>query len=219
VVEGFEADVLTGLSALALVTSFVMVSHKSLTSTIRTYAVQSVLLSAIAFLVGLFTGERHIWVIAVITLVLKGFAIPKLLNYVIEHLKIRRERESAFGIPTSLLVCGLFVLLAYAATSRLPSDETSLGRVTLAISLAIVLIGVFVMATRHKAITQTLGLLVMENGMFLAALSLTYGMPLIVELGVAFDVLVAAIILGLLLFNINKTFDTIDTRRMERLAE
>jgi hydrogenase-4 component E len=214
-----QSDILTSLSALALVSTFVMVSHKSLTPTIRTYAFQSVLLSLIAFLVGLFTGERQIWIIAAITLALKGFGIPKLLNYVIEHLKIRRERESPVGIPTSLLVCGLFVLLAYAATSRLPQGETSLGRVSLAISLAMVLIGVFIMATRHKAVTQTIGLLVMENGMFLAALSLTYGMPLIVELGVAFDVLVAAIILGILLFNINRTFDTIDTRSLERLAE
>ncbi|MFA5861694.1 MAG: hydrogenase [Candidatus Thermoplasmatota archaeon] len=214
-----QTDILTGLTALVLIMTFIMVSHKSLTPTIRTYAYQSILLSILAFLVGLFTGEHQIWIIAVVTLVLKGFAIPKLLNYIIDRLKIRRERESPLGIPTSLLACGLLVLLAYAATSRLPQAETSLGRASLGVSLSVVLIGVFIMATRRKAVTQTIGLLVMENGMFLAALSLTYGMPLIVELGVAFDVLVAAIVLGILLFNINQTFDTIDTRQMERLAE
>lgn len=217
--EPEQGALLTALSALALVSTFIMVSHKSLTPTIRTYRFQSVILSVIAFLVGLFSGEHHIWIIAAITLALKGYGIPRLLHYIIEHLKVRRERESPVGIPTSLLVCGLLVLLAYAATIRLPADDAELGRLNLAISLAMVLIGVFMMATRHKAVTQTIGLLVMENGMFLAALSLTSGMPLIVELGVAFDVLVAGIVLGILLFNINKTFDTIDTRSMERLTE
>lgn len=215
----YESEILAGLSALALVATLVMVSHKSLTPTIRTYAFQSLVLSAIAFLVGLFTGEHEIWIIAGVTLVLKAYGIPRLLNYILDHLHIRRERESRVGIPSSLLACGLLVVLAYAATAELPPGEGSLGRVGLTVSLSMVLIGVLLMATRHKAVTQTIGLLVAENGMFLAALSLTYGMPLIVELGIAVDVLVAAIVLGILLFNINKTFDTIDTRQLERLAE
>lgn len=215
----FQDDVITGLAALILITTFVMLSHKSLTPTIRTYTLQSILLSILAFLVGFFTGDHEIWIIASITLVLKGYGIPRLLNYIIEHLRIRRERESAIGIPTSLLAAGLLVLLAGAATARIPQGAESLGRASLVVSLSCVLIGIFLMATRRKAITQVIGLLVMENGMFLAALSLTYGMPLIVELGIAVDILVAAVVLGVLLFNINRTFDTIDTRQMERLAE
>ncbi|MHB8603842.1 MAG: hydrogenase [Thermoplasmatota archaeon] len=214
-----ESDVVTGLAGLVLVSTFVMMSHKSLAPTIRTYALQSMLVAAIAFLVGLFTREYRIWIIAAVTLGLKGFGIPALLDYITDRIRIKRERESAIGIPTSLLIAGAFVLLAFVATAGLTPEAARLGRLTLAASLAVVLIGLFTMATRVKAITQVLGLLVMENGMFLAALSLTYGMPLIVELGIAFDVLVAAIIVGVLIFSISQTFDTIDTKKLESLAE
>ncbi len=214
-----EAGLLDLLAALALVTTFVMISHKSLTPTIRAYGVQSAILAALAFLVGLFTGERHVWIAAAITLALKGYGIPALLNRVVDRIRVKRERESRIGIPASLLAAGGFVVLAYVATARVPFEEASLGRVPLVMSLSMVLIGLFTMVSRRKAVTQTIGLLVMENGMFLAALSLTYGMPLVVELGIAFDVLVAAIILGILVFSINRTFDTINTRSLESLTE
>ncbi|MHB8586306.1 MAG: hydrogenase [Thermoplasmatota archaeon] len=217
--DPFYVALVEAMAGLILVATFVMLSHKSLGPTIRTYSFQSVVLAALAFVVGLATGQYELWVLAAIALALKGFAIPGFLNFITDKIRIKRERESAIGIPASLLLAGGFVVLAFVATSRLTTTVADFGPAPLIVSVSVVLIGLFIMVSRTKAITQTIGLLVMDNGMDLAALSLTHGMPLLVELGIAFDLLVAAIVVGIFVFQINRTFDTINTRSLERLAE
>ena len=207
------------LSALFVVTTLVMMTHKSITPAIRMYALQSAILSLIATIVAIATSEYHLLFIAAITLGLKTFGIPKLLDYVVERIKIKRESEPYINLSLALAIAGGLILFAYFIVRPIQIPGELLAKHSLTASLGVVFMGFFIMVSRRKAITQTLGLLVMENGMFLAALSLTYGMPLIVELGVAFDVLVAAIILGILLFNINRTFDTVDASRLTRLNE
>jgi hydrogenase-4 component E len=207
------------LSALFVVTTLVMISHKSIMPTIRMYALQSAILSVIATLIAVSTGEYQILVIAFITLALKAIAIPKLLTYIVDRIKIKRESEPYIDLSLGLVIAGALLLLAYWIVQPIKIPDTLVAKHSLTASLGVVFIGFFMMVSRRKAITQTLGLLVMDNGMFLAALSLTYGMPLIVELGIAFDILVAAIILGILLFNINKTFDSVDSSRMTTLND
>jgi hydrogenase-4 component E len=117
------------------------------------------------------------------------------------------------------LIAGAMAILAYYVAEPLIQSGETITAGALALSLAVVLIGMFIMISRKKAITQVIGLLVMENGLFMAALSLSYGMPLIVELGVFFDIMVAVLIMGVFVFRINRTFETLDTSFLRRLRD
>ena len=141
-----------------------------------------------------------------------------------KRIGIRREIEPLINVPLSILISGGLTLLGYVvAESFYHPEETSaraaLGHNTLAVAIALFLIGFFAMVNRRKALTQVLGLLSLENGLFLAAISLTYGMPLVVEVGIFFDVLVAVMILGILVFRIGETFDSMDVSKLRKLRE
>lgn len=184
---------------------------------VRSFAFQSLMLAAIAAVLAHYTGSEHIYVVAGLTLVVKGVVIPRFLMYSMDRLKVRREIEPLIGIPASLLISGGLVIVAYYITEPLISSAETVTRNCLAVSLAVVLIGLFMMISRRKAMTQMVGLLMMENGLFLGIISTTYGMPLIVEIGIFFDVLMAVLIMGIFAYRINQTFETLDTTFMRRL--
>ncbi|HOE52545.1 MAG TPA: hydrogenase [Methanomassiliicoccales archaeon] len=184
---------------------------------VRSFAFQSLMLAAIAAVLAHYTGSEHIYVVAGLTLVVKGLVIPRFLIYSMDRLKVRREIEPLVGIPASLLISGGLVIVAYYITEPLISSAETVTRNCLAVSLAVVLIGLFMMISRRKAMTQMVGLLMMENGLFLGIISTTYGMPLIVEIGIFFDVLMAVLIMGIFAYRINQTFETLDTTFMRRL--
>jgi hydrogenase-4 component E len=189
---------------------------------VRLFALQSVALGLLALAIGYFADAPHIYVVAALTLGLKGLVIPWVLLYVMDKIKTDKEVEPLVGIPLSLLLCGVLTIVAFYVTQPIIFTSgviTTITKNCLAISLAVVLIGFFTMISRKKAITQIMGLLTMENGLFLAAISVTYGMPMIVELGIFFDVLVAVIIMGLFAFRINKTFESVDTTILRRLRD
>jgi hydrogenase-4 component E len=191
-------------------------------SLVRLFALQSVSLGLLALAVAYFANAPHIYVVAVLTLGLKGAVIPWVLLYVMDKIKTDKEVEPLVSIPLSLLLCGVLTIVAFYITQPIILTSGAIDTITkncLAISFAVVLIGFFTMISRKKAITQIMGLLTMENGLFLAAISVTYGMPMIVELGIFFDVLVAVIIMGLFAFRINKTFDSVDTTILRRLRD
>ncbi|MFA7342330.1 MAG: hydrogenase [Candidatus Methanomethylophilaceae archaeon] len=184
---------------------------------IRIFTLQSLMLACMAALVGYHTGSEHLYIIASIIVLLKVFIIPRFLNYSIERIKVKRELEPLLGIPGSLLLSAAIVVLAYFVTEPVISLTEVITRNCLAISLAVTLIGLLLMITRRKAMTEVIGLLMMENGLFLAVISTSHGMPLIVEMGIFFDVLVAVIIMGMFAFRINETFETSDTSILKRL--
>jgi hydrogenase-4 component E len=189
---------------------------------VRLFALQSVALGLLALAIGYFADAPHIYVVAALTLGLKGLVIPWVLLYVMDKIKTDKEVEPLVGIPLSLLLCGVLTIVAFYVTQPIIFTSGAITTITkncLAISLAVVLIGFFTMISRKKAITQIMGLLTMENGLFLAAISVTYGMPMIVELGIFFDVLVAVIIMGLFAFRINRTFESVDTTILRRLRD
>ncbi len=199
-------------AAAILVTAFLIVSSRSLAFYIRLFALQSFLLGIVAFLVALGYGQTHILIAGVLTIALKAAAIPVVLTRIIERIQVRKEIDFSVNITVSLLLCGAMVILAdsvaHAILGARQADAPAVSRV-LSVSIAMMLIGLFIMTTRKKAITQIVGLLTMENGLFLSGLSITYGMPLIVEVGIFFDILVAVLILGVFIFRINKTFESI----------
>ena len=208
------------LAAAILVTTFLIVSSRSLTFYVRLFALQSFMLACVALLIVVGYGETHILVSAILTMLVKAIGIPIVLNRLINRIKVPKEVDFSVNTTISLLICGFLVILANSvAEPILSSRHVSSAIVTkvLPVSISIMLIGLFIMTSRRKAITQIIGLLTMENGVFLSGLSITSGMPMIVELGIFFDILVAALILGVFVFRINRTFETIDIDTLRRL--
>jgi len=216
--------IITLMAALVLVLQIASVGQRWLISSIRIFAVQSFLLAAIAGVIAYFNHASHIYVVAFLTLVLKAGVLPWVLQGIVERIGIKREIEPVINAPLSILIAGCLTLVGYVvAQSFYHPEETSvraaLGHNTLAVAIALFLIGFFTMLNRRKALTQVLGLLSLENGLFLAAISLTYGMPLIVELGIFFDVLVAVLVLGILVSRIREVFDSMDVSKLRKLRE
>jgi hydrogenase-4 component E len=218
----FGDKVITLMSALVLVLQLAMAGHRWLVTNIRIFGAQSFLLGAIAGTIGWYNGAAHLYFVALLTIVLKGVFVPLLLERVVERVGIRQEIEPLVNVPLSVVISGGLTLVGYTVAESFHrpavafSPET-LGRNTLAVAISLFLIGFFMMVNRRKALTQVLALLSLENGLFLAAISLTYGMPLVVELGVFFDVVVAVMVLGVLVNRIRGAFDSMDVSKLDQL--
>ena len=152
-----------------------------------------------------------------LTLIGKVIFLPWLLDRQVRRIGITQEIEPLLNAPTSMLLCGGLTLLGYIVARPFTVLER-LGNNTLSIAMTLVLTGFFLMFNRRKAITQVLALLTVENGVMLAAVALTtYGMPLVVELGIFFDVVVAVMVLGILVYRIRESFDSMDTSKLNQL--
>jgi len=218
----FGDRIITLMAALVLVLQISMVGQRWLISNIRMFALQSFLLASIAGVIAYFNQASHLYIAAFLTLVLKVFVLPPLLERIVERVGIRQEIEPLINVPLSILISGCLTLVGYVVAESFyhpeeTSARTALGHNTLAVAIALFLIGFFMMLNRRKALTQVLALLCLENGLFLAAISLTYGMPLVVEMGIFFDVLVAVMVLGILVYRIGETFDSMDVSKLRRL--
>ncbi len=208
------------LSTGILVTAFLIVSSKTLTFYVRLFAVQSILLGTISLLIAYRYAEMPILIAAVLTFAIKVITIPAVLNKIIDRIRVRKEIDFSINITVSLIICGAIAILSNSVAEPILEVQRAGSIFTtkvLPISIAVMLIGLFIMISRRKAITQIIGLLTMENGLFLSGLSITHGMPLIVEVGIFFDILVAALILGLFVFRINQSFESIDIDTMRSL--
>ncbi len=213
------SNIINGLAVVILLTTFLIVAQTRIYPWVNIYAVQSLALALLAAAVAWFTNSPHIYLVALLTIAVKVVAIPRILAYVIDHIQISRQVEPLVSTPAALLISGGLAVLAYFITEPIIAHGSVITRNCLAISIAVALIGFFLMISRRKAISQIMGLMVIENGLFLAAISTTYGMPLIVEIGVFFDILVGVLIMGVFAFRINSTFETIDTGILRRLRD
>jgi len=165
------------------------------------------------------THQSHLYWSAGLTLALKAILLPWILHRLVRRLYVKWDVESLINIPTTMLVGIGLVIIAFNVAQPISLLSQTISRGTLGIALATVMLAFLMMITRTKAIPQVVGFLAMENGLFLAATSATYGMPMVVELGIALDVLVGAIILGVFFFQIREQFDSLDIRHLERLKE
>lgn len=215
----FSAQLVNLFAALLLLIAFAMLSQRRILSLINLFAWQGLVLSASTLIVGLTTQQHHLYYSAALTLVLKVIFLPWLLHRLIRKLNVKWDVETMFNIPSTMLI-GI-VLVVFAFNLALPISQLSgtIIRSTLGIAMASVLLSFLMMITRRKAVPQVIGFLAMENGLFFAATSATYGMPMVVELGIALDVLVGAFIFGIFFFHIRETFDSLDIKHMERLKE
>jgi len=212
-----SAQLITLMAALMLVVQLLMVVQRMLLTSIRLFAIQSLFLAGIAGVIAYVHSAGHVYVIAGLTILGKVFLLPRLLNRLVRRIRIVQEIEPLLNAPTSMLICGGLTLLGYLVARPFTSLER-LGNNTLAIAITLLLTGFFLMFNRRKAITQVLALLTVENGVMLAAVALTtYGMPLVVELGIFFDVMVAVMVLGILVYRIRESFDSMDTSKLTQL--
>jgi hydrogenase-4 component E len=207
------------LGAVLLMLAFAMISQRRILSLIHLFTMQGVTLALATAVVGYVTDQHHLYVSAALTVVLKVLLIPYLLHRVIDRLAIRWDVETLINIPTTMLI-GIGVVI-FSFNLALPISRLSSALVsgTLGIALACVLLSFLMMITRAKAVPQVIGFLAMENGLFFAATSATYGMPMVVELGIALDVLIGVLILGVFMFQIREQFDSLDIRHLEKLKE
>ncbi|OQA57954.1 MAG: Hydrogenase-4 component E [Candidatus Omnitrophica bacterium ADurb.Bin277] len=205
------------LGMMLVIASFWMLASPQIGACIRAYATHSFFLAAITAVIASTNHVEHLMVSAVLTLVLKTIVIPHVFFRIILRLGIRKEIESYINIPFSLLLAVLLVFVSFYVTREGKIlNPVSLGEfIPLAVST--VFFGMLMMTTRKKAISQVLGLLLIENGLFLMGVTMTFGMPLLVEIGIFFDVLVAGLIMGIFVFKIRGAFESINVDDMTAL--
>ena len=206
-------------AALLLLLSFALLAQRRVLSLIRLFTLQGVTLVASTSMMAYFTNQPHLYYSAALTFALKVVVIPWLLHRLLKRLNVRWDVESLLNIPTTMLLGIVLVIFAFNLAAPISSLSASVARGTLGIALACVLLSFLMMITRTKAIAQVIGFLAMENALFFAATSATYGMPMVVELGIALDVLIGMVILGVFMFQIREQFDSLDIRKLERLKE
>ncbi|HKW36819.1 MAG TPA: formate hydrogenlyase [Burkholderiales bacterium] len=215
----FSTQFVNVLAALLLLIAFAMLSQRRVLTLIKLFAWQGVVLTASTVIVGWSTGYTDLYVSAAITFVLKVILIPWVLHRLIDRLFVRWDIETLINIPTTMLIGIGLVIFAFALATPISQMASTLTRSTLGIALASVLLSFLMMIVRRKAVPQVIGFLSMENGVFFAATTATFGMPLVWELGVALDVLVGTLIFGIFFFHIREQFDSLDIRHMEKLKQ
>jgi hydrogenase-4 component E len=206
-------------AALMLLLSFALLSQRRVLSLVHLFTLQGVTLVLSTAVMAYFTQQPHLYYSAALTLVLKVLLLPWLLHRLIDRLNVRWDVETLINIPTTMLLGIVLVIFAFNLALPISDLSASVARGTLGIALACVLLSFLMMITRSKALPQVIGFLAMENALFFAATSATYGMPMVVELGIALDVLVGMIILGVFMFQIREQFDSLDIRHLEKLKE
>lgn len=204
------------LAASMLVLQFLLGGQRLLPVAVRLFALQSLVLATLAGIVAYANHEPHIYVSAALTLGLKVVALPIILLRAVGQARGPLDAGPLLNPPTSLLVCGGMTLVASVVAQPF-AGASLLAPSVLAAAVSLVLIGFFLMIVQRNAIAQVLGLLSAENGLFLAGVSLTSGMPLLVELGVFFDLFVAVLVLGVLVTRLRAVVASIDVSRLRRL--
>ena len=207
------------LGAMLLMLAFAMISHRRVMSLIQLFTMQGAILVLSTAVVGYVTNQHHLYMSAAVTFVVKVLLIPYLLRRVIDRLHIRWDIETLINIPTTMLIGILIVIFSFNLAKPISQLSSAVSSGTLGIALACVLLSFMMMITRAKAVPQVIGFLAMQNGLFFAATSATYGMPMVVELGIALDVLIGVLILGVFMFQIREQFDSLDIRHLEKLKE
>jgi len=213
------AQLINLFAAILLLLSFAMLAQRRVLSLIDLFAAQGLALAASTAVVAFGTGQTHLYYSAALTLLLKVFLLPWLLHMLIRRLDVKWDVEQLINIPTTMLVGIVLVVFSFNLAIPISQLASTVTRATLGIAMACVMLSFLMMITRRKAIPQVIGFLSMENGLFFAATSATYGMPMVVELGIALDVLVGMLILGVFFFQIREQFDSLDLKHLEKLRE
>jgi hydrogenase-4 component E len=216
-----DNNILQISAAVLLIATFAVVSRRGFMDWLNAYRYQSIVLAAVTALIASITGIWEIYIAAGLTLLIKAIIIPKILLRITGKLtlEVRTEISPYISIRASVLISALLVALSYFLTQQISIETDSIVSTFLPVSVSLFLIGLFVMVVRKKALSQVVGLLILENGLFLFATSLTHGLSLVIEIGIFVDILVGIIISAILMSRINYTFDSLSVENLESLRD
>lgn len=213
--HGFTLDVAHLLAGSLVLVSFMLLYQDRLSALLNVYALHALVLAASVAWQAYVQGAPHLFVTAGIALIFKAGIIPIALHRIIVQLGIHREIETVGGVGLTMLFGIGLTALSMVVMLRVTTSADPLAREDLAFALSVVLLGLLMMVTRRNAVSQVIGFMSLENGLVLAATG-ARGMPLVVEISVAFSVLIAFIVVGIFLFRIRERFDTVDVRALDR---
>jgi hydrogenase-4 component E len=207
------------LAALLLLLAFAMLTQRRVLSLIRLFAAQGFVLALSTLVVAYTTNQPDLYMSVAVTFGLKVLALPWFLHWLIRKLNVQWDIETVINIPVQMLVGIVLVIFAFNLAAPISEIAGTITKSTLGIAIASILLSFLMMIARRKAVSQVIGFLAMENGLFFAATSATYGMPLVVELGILFDVLVGTLVFGVFFFQIRETFESLDIHHLEKLKD
>jgi hydrogenase-4 component E len=219
ILNSYSGQLINLFAALVLLIAFAMLAQRRVLALINLFALQGLVLAASTALIAWSSNQQHLYYSAALTLILKVLFLPWILHRLIRKLNVKWDIETLFNIPTTMLIGIALVVFAFNLAGPISEMAGTITRSTLGIAIASVLLSFLMMITRSKAVPQVIGFLAMENGLFFAAVTATYGMPMVVELGIALDVLVGMFIMGIFFFQIRATFDSLELKHMETLKE
>ena len=213
--HGLSFDIAHLLAGGLVLLSFIELYQSRLTALLNVFAAHALILALSVAWQAQVQGAAHLYVTAAIALVFKAIVIPAALHRIMRRLGIHRQIETVVGIGPTMLIGMMLVALSMVLMLRVTETADPLAREDLAFALSVVLLGLLMMVTRRNAVSQVVGFMSLENGLVLAATG-AKGMPLVVEISVAFSVLIAFIVIGIFLFRIRERFDTVDVGALDR---
>jgi len=209
------------LSVLILLSSIVLVSHKRINSYIKTFRIQSSLIALAWGIMGwkslMVEGSFDILVVCVIIVLLKVIFIPRLLHRTYGSVEYKVEKDFFLNIPLLIIICCGLVVFVYFSVSNISGLNEDHINLQVVNSFSVILIGLFFMISRKWALGQMIGFLVIENGIFVTAMFSTHGMPFIVDIGIFIDMITAILIMGIMVMQINKKFESININKLKNL--
>ena len=215
--EGLFSQVAVLGSSGVLMCAIIMLWRRGVAAYITAFRWQSGVLALLTAAVGYFGHDRDLYWVAALMFVLKGVAIPRLLSRLARRVGSSGEAEPYVNTATSLVISGVLILLADTAARPLQTLSTAPTRGGMPLAIGLLFVSLFIIVSRKKAITQVIGFLMLENAIALLAVLATYGVPLVVELGVFLDALMGFLVMQIFLYDIHDTFNTLDVDALNRL--
>ena len=213
--SSLQFDIAHLLAGSLVLASFMMLYQDRLYALLNVYALHAGVLALSVAWQAYVQSAPHLYVTALIALIFKAVIIPVALHRIIKQLGIHREIENVIGVGLTMMAGIGLVALSMVVMLRVTTEADPLAREDLAFALSVVLLGLLMMVTRRNAVSQVVGFMSLENGLVLAATG-AKGMPLVVEISVAFSVLIAFIVIGIFLFRIRERFDSVDLQALDR---
>ncbi len=217
--QDFYTQAILSMAALVGLMSFLMLGQGRLLRLIFVFTIQGFLLTLTTTLAAYSLNNYHLYISAFMTLVLKVLFIPWMLRSQVIRLNIHRDKEALKNNTMVMLGGASLMVFSFYVLHPIVQTSSTVMVNAIAVSLSVVLLGMLLMISHRQAIAHVVGFMSIENGLFFAAIVSTQGMPMVVELGVAFDVLVAAVLFGIFFFHISTSIDSLDVDQLNRLHE
>jgi len=208
--------IIDDLGALLLFSMILIVMASQISRAIYAVAAQSFFIATAGAVLAASTGNVDLWVIAGVTLAVKAIMLPWVLHWVVRRMNVRREVEPVIPDAATIVLAVAVVVMSFDLSTSLGTVRQAITGNALPVGIALTVLGVLVMATRKTALTQMVGLFASENGIFFTAMAVTQGMPLIIEIGVSLDVILAALVMTILVLRVRSTVDA-DIADLDRL--